>query len=77
MAHRIAGIAGSPRFELYNTDFGWGKPTKVEMISMDKTGAIRVSESRDDARGIEIGLVLKKHEMEVFASVFAKGLEVL
>ena len=77
VAHRIAGIAGSPRFELYNTDFGWGKPAKVEMISIDKTGAISVSESRDDAGGIEIGLVLKKHEMEVFASLFAKGLEVL
>ncbi|KAF3969602.1 hypothetical protein CMV_006612 [Castanea mollissima] len=77
VAQRIAGIAGSPRFELYNTDFGWGKPTKVEMISIDKTGAISVSESRDDAGGIQIGLVLKKHEMEVFASVFAKGLEVL
>ncbi|KAM3712678.1 hypothetical protein ACJW30_01G201400 [Castanea mollissima] len=35
----VPGIAGSPRFELYNADFGWGKPTKVEMISIDKTGA--------------------------------------
>uniref|UniRef100_A0A7N2KWV7 Uncharacterized protein n=1 Tax=Quercus lobata TaxID=97700 RepID=A0A7N2KWV7_QUELO len=58
-------------------DFGWGKPTKVEMISIDKTGAIRVSETRDGAGGIEIGMVLNKHVMEEFASVFAKGLEIL
>ncbi|KAL4652377.1 hypothetical protein ACB092_01G229000 [Castanea dentata] len=73
----VPGIAGSSRFELYNTDFGWGKPTKVEMISIDKTGAIRVSETRDGAGGIEIGMVLNKHVMEEFASVFAKGLEIL
>ncbi|KAL0015108.1 hypothetical protein SO802_002177 [Lithocarpus litseifolius] len=73
----VPEIAGSPRFELYNADFGWGKPTKVEMISIDKTGAIRVSETRDGAGGIEIGMVLNKHVMEEFASVFAKGLEIL
>ncbi|KAL4652372.1 hypothetical protein ACB092_01G228500 [Castanea dentata] len=73
----VPEIAGSPRFELYNTDFGWGKPVKVELISIDKIGGICVSDSRDGTGGIEIGLFLKKREMEVFASVFAKGLEVL
>ena len=77
MADRATGIAGSPRFELYNTDFGWGKPMKVEMISIDRTGAISVSDTRDGAGGIKVGLVLKKHEMKVFASIYAKGLEVL
>ncbi|KAG2710963.1 hypothetical protein I3760_04G054700 [Carya illinoinensis] len=72
---RVIGVAGSPRFELYNTDFGWGKPTKVDIISIDKTGAISISETRNGAGEIEVGLVLKKPEMEVFASLFAKGLE--
>ncbi|KAG2710964.1 hypothetical protein I3760_04G054900 [Carya illinoinensis] len=72
---RIIGVAGSPRFELYSTDFGWGKPMKVDIISIDKTGAISVSETRNGAGEIEVGLVLKKTEMEVFASLFAKGLE--
>jgi hypothetical protein len=73
----VVGIAGSPRFELYNTDFGWGRPRKVEMISIDRTGAICLSDSRDGGGGIEIGLVLKKQEMEVFASLFSRGLEAL
>ncbi|GMY24822.1 phenolic glucoside malonyltransferase 1-like [Fagus crenata] len=77
MADRAIGIAGSPRFELYNIDFGWGKPMKVEMISIDRIGAILVSDTRDGAGGIKVGLVLKKHEMKVFASIYAKGLEVL
>ncbi|KAG6716564.1 hypothetical protein I3842_04G055500 [Carya illinoinensis] len=72
---RIIGVAGSPRFELCNTDFGWGKPMKVDIISIDKTGAISISETRNGAGEIEVGLVLKKLEMEVFASLFAKGLE--
>ncbi|KAG6656925.1 phenolic glucoside malonyltransferase 1-like [Carya illinoinensis] len=72
---RVIGVAGSPRFELYNTDFGWGKPMKVDIISIDKTGAISISETRNGAGEIEVGLVLKKPEMEVFASLFAKGLE--
>ncbi|XP_035551179.1 phenolic glucoside malonyltransferase 1-like [Juglans regia] len=72
---RVIGVAGSPRFELYSTDFGWGKPMKVDMISIDKTGAISLSETRDGAGEVEVGLVLKKPEMEVFASLFAKGLE--
>ncbi|XP_062151034.1 phenolic glucoside malonyltransferase 1-like [Alnus glutinosa] len=74
---RLVGIAGSPRFELYNTDFGWGRPRKVEMISIAKTGAICLTDSRDGAGGIEVGLFLKKHEMEVFASLFFSGLEAL
>ncbi|XP_059451922.1 malonyl-CoA:anthocyanidin 5-O-glucoside-6''-O-malonyltransferase-like [Corylus avellana] len=74
---RLVGIAGSPRFELYNTDFGWGRPRKVEMISIDRTGAICLSDSRDGGGGIEIGLALKKQEMEVFASLFSRGLEAL
>ncbi|XP_041007697.1 phenolic glucoside malonyltransferase 1-like [Juglans microcarpa x Juglans regia] len=72
---RLIGVAGAPRFELYSTDFGWGKPMKVDMISIDKTGAISLSETRDGAGEVEVGLVLKKPEMEVFASLFAKGLE--
>jgi hypothetical protein len=76
-ADRATGTAGSPQFELYNTDFGWGKPMKVEMISIDRTGAISVSDTRDSAGGIKVGLVLKKHEMKVFALIYAKGLEVL
>ncbi|XP_052175353.1 BAHD acyltransferase DCR-like [Diospyros lotus] len=31
-------IAGSPRFEFYKVDFGWGRPRKVEVISIDRTG---------------------------------------
>ncbi|KAF5961484.1 hypothetical protein HYC85_002693 [Camellia sinensis] len=72
---RLFTIGGSPRFELYNTDFGWGRPRKVEMTSIDKSGAFSLSDCRDGNGGLEIGIVLKKHETEAFASLFASGLE--
>ncbi|XP_048327193.2 phenolic glucoside malonyltransferase 1-like [Ziziphus jujuba] len=70
-------VASSPRFEVYNTDFGWGRPRMTEVISIEKTGAISLSDSRNGNGGIEIGLVLKIEEMETFASLFAHGVQVL
>ncbi|GFZ19232.1 hypothetical protein Acr_27g0009710 [Actinidia rufa] len=72
---RLLSIAGSPRFDFYKTDFGWGRPKKVETTSIDKTGAFSLSDSRDGSRGIEIGIALKKYESEAFESLFASGLE--
>ncbi|XP_031268483.1 malonyl-CoA:anthocyanidin 5-O-glucoside-6''-O-malonyltransferase-like [Pistacia vera] len=68
------GIAGSPGFEIYGSDFGWGRPKKVEVVSIDKNGSICLAESRDGSGGVEVGVVLEKKEMEVFASLFVDGL---
>lgn len=76
-SERITSVAGSQRFEVYNTDFGWGRPWKVEISSIDRSGAISLSESKNGNGGFEIGLVLKMQEMKSFACLFAKGLEAL
>ncbi|KAM5581193.1 phenolic glucoside malonyltransferase 2 [Rosa sericea] len=68
---RIYSIAGSHRFEVYDTDFGWGRPKRVEVISIDKTGAISLSDSKNGGGGVEVGLVLRKQYMEVFDALFA------
>ncbi|XP_028776112.1 phenolic glucoside malonyltransferase 2-like [Neltuma alba] len=75
--YRTFSTAGSPRFEVYSNDFGWGRPKKVEIVSIDKTGAFALSESRNGDGGIEIGLVLKKSQMEDFSALFVKGLSAL
>jgi isoflavone 7-O-glucoside-6''-O-malonyltransferase len=72
---KIYTIAGSPRFEVYGIDFGFGKPKKVDMTSTDKTGAFSLSESRNNDGGVEIGLALSKQEMEAFSTLFVQGLE--
>ncbi|CAK8533378.1 unnamed protein product [Lathyrus sativus] len=72
---KLYPTAGSPRFEVYDIDFGFGKPKKVDMASIDKTGAFSLSESKNHNGGIEIGLALDKHEMEAFSTFFVQGLE--
>lgn len=74
---KLVTTAGSPRFEVYSIDFGWGRPKKVDMTSIGKTGAFCLSESRNDKGGIEISLVLNKQEMESFSTHFTSGLESL
>ncbi|CAK8533373.1 unnamed protein product [Lathyrus sativus] len=74
---KLYSTAGSPRFEVYDIDFGFGKPKKVDMTSTDKTGAFSLSESKNQNGGIEIGLALNKHEMEAFSTLFVQGLEAI
>ncbi|KAF7813168.1 phenolic glucoside malonyltransferase 1-like [Senna tora] len=71
---RMFSVAGSHRFDVYGNDFGWGSPKKVEIVSIDETGAISFTESRNKNGGIEIGLVLNQSVMDAFASLFAKRL---
>jgi hypothetical protein len=52
-------VAGSPRFRMYNVDFGFGSPAKVEIVSVAKTGAMSVAEGRGGCSGgieIEVGI---------------------
>ncbi|XP_044467777.1 malonyl-CoA:anthocyanidin 5-O-glucoside-6''-O-malonyltransferase-like [Mangifera indica] len=68
------GVAGSTQFDIYGSDFRWGRPRKVEIVSIDRSGAIALNKSRDKTGGVEIGVALKKQEMDIFASLFVKGL---
>ncbi|CAL9101106.1 unnamed protein product, partial [Musa acuminata var. zebrina] len=54
-------VAGSPRFRVYDLDFGWGGPKKVVITSIMRSGAMSMAESREEEGGVEIGLVLPKH----------------
>lgn len=47
----------------------------MEIVSIDRTGAVSFAESKDGGGGVEIGVVLEKQEMEVFASLFTNGLK--
>lgn len=70
---QLGTIAGSNRFGLYGSDFGWGKPVNTEFVSIDRNEAFSMSE-RDMSGGVQVGLCLKKHEMNVFISLFNDGL---
>ncbi|OMO81792.1 Transferase [Corchorus olitorius] len=70
-------IFGSPQLEIYGSDFGLGRLKKVEIVSIDhRSRAISMTESRDGSGGIEVGLALKKGEMNKFiASFISDGFE--
>ncbi|KAK7412931.1 hypothetical protein VNO78_04704 [Psophocarpus tetragonolobus] len=71
---KTLGIAGSNRFGVYESDFGWGKPAKVEIMSLDRGLVIGLAESKDGNGGLEVGLVLNKQVMDLFGTVFHEEL---
>ncbi|KAJ4790846.1 hypothetical protein LUZ62_042092 [Rhynchospora pubera] len=74
---RILSVAGSPKFKVYDVNFGLGRPCKVEIISATKTGAMSVAESRGEQGGIEVGIAFPKAEMDCFKKYFFEGLRLL
>ena len=64
----------SPKLNLYDSDFGWGRPKKIEEISIDSTAAVSLLQSKDVEGGIEIGLALPNNQMDVFTILFNQGL---
>ncbi|KAL1223461.1 Phenolic glucoside malonyltransferase 2 [Cardamine amara subsp. amara] len=68
-------IAGSTRFGIYESDFGWGRPVKVDIVSIDQGEAISMAERRDESGGVEIGMCLKKSEMDMFLPFFNNDLQ--
>ncbi|KAG2291078.1 BAHD acyltransferase At3g29680-like [Brassica napus] len=67
-------VAGSNRFGIYGSDFGWGRPVNTENISLTRNILFTMSERRDEIGGVEIGMCLKRCETDVFVSLFRNGL---
>jgi hypothetical protein len=63
-------VAGSTRFGVYEIDFGFGRPEKVEITSIDRG----LTESKDLKGGVEVGPVLNKHVMDLFHTIFHEGI---
>ncbi|KAL6330358.1 hypothetical protein AAG906_040286 [Vitis piasezkii] len=73
---RTLGASASPKFAVYNIDFGFGRLQKREFISIDETNSISLHEGKTNMGDIEVGVALPKMTMDVFASIFANGLKV-
>ncbi|KAF3539397.1 hypothetical protein F2Q69_00024661, partial [Brassica cretica] len=69
----VRGV-GTLDVEALCSDFGWGKPVSCETVSIDRNEAFSMSERRDESGGVEIGLCLKKGEMDLFIDLFQNGL---
>ncbi|KAK4602978.1 hypothetical protein RGQ29_011815 [Quercus rubra] len=73
----VISVAWSNKFRDYERDFGWGRPKKVELTNIHRTKATSMVDSKNGNGGVEVGMVLKKHEMDRFASLFVTGLQSL
>ncbi|KAL0413092.1 UNVERIFIED_CONTAM: Malonyl-coenzyme:anthocyanin 5-O-glucoside-6'''-O-malonyltransferase [Sesamum radiatum] len=74
---RQISVAGSPRFDFYAVDYGWGKPRKFEGLFIDGGGSISLCTSREFEGGLEIGLSKSMVQIDAFTSVFKEILESL
>ncbi|KAK7374515.1 hypothetical protein VNO80_07945 [Phaseolus coccineus] len=73
---QIMIVAMSNRLGVYDTNFGFGKPSKVEITSLDRSSyqTLGLVESKDGSGGVEVGMVMNKHAMDLFATLFREGL---
>ncbi|CAN6831799.1 unnamed protein product, partial [Brassica oleracea] len=71
---QLVSVAGSTRFGVYGLDFGWGRPERVLVVSIDQGEAISMAEGRD-GNGVVESFSLKKHEMAALIDLLNDGLE--
>ncbi|XP_071701123.1 malonyl-coenzyme A:anthocyanin 3-O-glucoside-6''-O-malonyltransferase-like [Rutidosis leptorrhynchoides] len=69
------GVAGTPKLNVYEVDFGWGKPEKYETISLDYSYSISVNAGKDSPDDLEIGLCLPAKQMDAFLAISRHELE--
>ncbi|KAH7576846.1 hypothetical protein ACOSP7_002502 [Xanthoceras sorbifolium] len=73
---RLISVAGSPKFRVYETDFGWGRPKKFEVVHMGAYKTFSLIESGEDGGGVEIGVVIGRDKLGLFNSIFEQSLNV-
>ncbi|KAK7290933.1 hypothetical protein RIF29_05728 [Crotalaria pallida] len=70
----VLTIAGSPKLAIYDTDFRWGRPKKSDIVHIESSGSISLSDCREKKDGIEVGLALDRVRMRNFITFFEKYL---
>ncbi|KAL3618174.1 hypothetical protein CASFOL_038495 [Castilleja foliolosa] len=79
LVNRLGGrmliVAGSPRLDFYGIDYGWGGPTKYEIVTSDDNLEFFIlGKSRKYRGGIEIGVLMSKVRMDAFAAIFDQSI---
>ncbi|CAL0326182.1 unnamed protein product [Lupinus luteus] len=69
LEQRRLTVAGSTRLGVYETDFGWGRPLKSEVVHIDASGSISLSDCRNKEGEVEVGLALGRAQMNDFNAI--------
>ena len=71
----VIKVAGSPKLGVYDIDFGWGKPKKSEILHIEYSGSLSLSDCRDNKGGVEVGLVLGRPQANNFNIILEQHLK--
>ncbi|KAL5861218.1 hypothetical protein ACOSQ3_002528 [Xanthoceras sorbifolium] len=67
---RVVTVAGSPKFRVYETDFGWGRPKKSDMVHIPPYSGFSLAENIEDDGGIDIGMVIGLDKLHLLNALF-------
>ncbi|TVU12639.1 hypothetical protein EJB05_46290, partial [Eragrostis curvula] len=70
---RVAPIASSHRFMAYETDFGWGAPSRVELVWANVKEIVAVLGAPDGA--VQVSVALDRERMDDFEASFLSQLQ--
>ena len=65
---RFVAVGSSHRFMAYETDFGWGGLTRVELVSLFVRQMVMLLGAKDG--GVQVSVALDEAAMEAFAASF-------
>lgn len=71
---RVSVMGSSHRFMAYETDFGWGAPSRVELVSLFRTREMVVLLGASDG-GVQLSVSLDQPHMEAFQNNFRQVTE--
>lgn len=70
---RVAQIGASHRFMAHETDFGWGAPSRVELVSVFVKEFVALLGLRDGA--VQVSVALDREHMDAFEANFLAHLQ--
>ncbi|TXG55258.1 hypothetical protein EZV62_020514 [Acer yangbiense] len=73
---RVVTVAGSPKFQVYETDFGWGRPKKFDVVHIGAYKTFSLTESGEEVGGVEVGIVIGRDKLQIFNSIFEQSFNV-
>ncbi|KAJ6804634.1 malonyl-CoA:anthocyanidin 5-O-glucoside-6''-O-malonyltransferase-like [Iris pallida] len=70
---RTTNVSASPRFRVYETDFGFGRPDRVELVSMNHEGEVAMVGGKEEG-SVQVTAALNRDQMDAYAKLFLGGL---
>ncbi|CAD6226670.1 unnamed protein product [Miscanthus lutarioriparius] len=70
----VLTVSSLPRFRVYDLDFEFGWPTKVDVVPMSSIGVVAVAESRGGDGGIEVGVSLQPAAIGSYKKCFTDAI---